>query len=559
MSSSTSKFWKSVRRKPCDAPPGGAIVLLQRLVLPILFASVILWPATGIAEPALPVAVIAKQLLETARKEAASGCTPDSDTLLRIICAGEIRVGLRTDYPRFSVRDAAGQFNGFEVDLAEVIARFLGVRLIPVAVTPSSRIPALGSRSVDLVIATMGHTVQRDSQALFVMPHYYQSRTAVVGAHDNPVANWSDLRAGHTACVPLGASFNILFAQRHVHTMTFETASQLVDALNFNRCSLVVHDDTFFMSRLADQEWTDKFGIKFSFAPLPWGMAVARTGATQLGQLLGVLSVAFHADEVFIRLAEANGIDISFLKRQQEKWSIPGCVAERGLPSEPCLLAPADTSAQDRRTSFAPTVTAVETIVRNWFDVKLDLSILKSSVKTELLLEGIGFSLALIIGSMSATLMYGLTLAAFGRSRFRLIRWTSAGLCAVGQTTPMPLLMFFGYIIAGGLIHYSALVALITAILVLGFYNGAYLGQALEEARQSLLRSHTAPGNGQSRSVSTGRGAVVVAWAQLVAFLVNATKGSPAANMIGVPEFLAVLSDLTAHLQERIGVYLVLL
>ncbi|MGE4046647.1 MAG: hypothetical protein AB7F35_17440, partial [Acetobacteraceae bacterium] len=42
-------------------------------------------------------------------------------------------------------------------------------------------------------------------------------------------------------------------------------------------------------------------------------------------------------------------------------------------------------------------------------------------------------------------------------------------------------------------------------------------------------------------------------------FLVNATKGSPAANMIGVPEFLAVLSDLTAHLQERIGVYLVLL
>jgi ABC-type amino acid transport system permease subunit len=453
------------------------------------------------------------------------------------------------------VRDPSGQFHGFEVDIARAVAEFLGVKLVPVAVTPRNRIPALASRAVDLVIATMGHTVQRDAQARFILPHYYQSRTVVVGSHSNPVTDWADLQAGYTACVPLGASFNILLTQRHVHIMTFETATQLMDALNFNLCSLVVHDDTFFMSRMAESDWNRKFGVKFAFAPLPWGMAIAHTGADALGQLLDMLSVTFHTDDVFQRLAKAHALDTAFLEWQTDKWSLPGCVLVGGLPNRPCLLPPSDTGVDDKRTAFAPMVTALETLVTEWLGTGIDLSILKSSAMVQLLLEGMGFSLALIVGSMAATLGFAMGFAAMLRSRFRISRWTSVALTAVGQTTPMPLLMFFGYIIAGGLMHYSASVALATAILVLGFYNGSYAGQALDEAQRSLDASQVGP-SGPRR---VARGTMVVAWAQLVAFLVNATKGSPAANMIGVPEFLAVLSDLTAHLQDRVGVYLVLL
>jgi ABC-type amino acid transport system permease subunit len=43
------------------------------------------------------------------------------------------------------------------------------------------------------------------------------------------------------------------------------------------------------------------------------------------------------------------------------------------------------------------------------------------------------------------------------------------------------------------------------------------------------------------------------------AFLINATKATPAADLIGVPEFLSVLTDLTAYSRDRLGVYLVLL
>jgi len=55
------------------------------------------------------------------------------------------------------------------------------------------------------------------------------------------------------------------------------------------------------------------------------------------------------------------------------------------------------------------------------------------------------------------------------------------------------------------------------------------------------------------------RRALGLASVQLVAFLINAAKGSPAAGMIGVPDFLNVVTDLTASSPERFTMYVMLL
>jgi polar amino acid transport system substrate-binding protein len=47
--------------------------------------------------------------------------------------------------------------------------------------------------------------------------------------------------------------------------------------------------------------------------------------------------------------------------------------------------------------------------------------------------------------------------------------------------------------------------------------------------------------------------------AQLVAFVVNATRGSPAASVIGVPELLSALTDISSFSSERITTYTLLL
>ena len=523
-----------------------------RIILGILI-TLLVW----LAHPALVQRAVADTNAPLARAaalrdQAAADCADSQDVLRRVLCRGKLRVGLRADYRGFSVRDADGTLVGFEVDLANAIAAFLGVAMEPVIVDPKSRIPILAGRGADLVIATMGHTLQRDPNAGFVRPHYFGSRTVVVGPADSTVHDWDDLRGGHAVCLPLGASFNILFVQRHIRILTFDNATALMDALSFGQCQFIAHDDTFFARYVADPAWSSRFAIRFGFAPLPWGMAVPPEDGTHLQSLLSALSLAWLRDGTLLSLAERHQLPTQFLADQRARLSAPGCVMADGSPEPACLFPPVDTSIGDRESVLAPAAAALEAALSAWFGLTVDLTVVKKEASASLVLEGIGYSLAMVAGSMVTTLGFAFLLAALAASRFAPARWLGALLIQIGQSTPMPLLLFFGYIVAGGLTTYSPMVALLTAMVMLGFYNGGYTASALHDAALTLGQ---VPGG----RMPTQRTIVALAWTQIVAFLINATKGAPAADMIGVPEFLGVITDLTAHTRDRFVLYTILL
>jgi len=83
--------------------------------------------------------------IKAARDQVSKSCSTDQgsdDTLKKIICSGQVRIGVRTNYKSFGELD--GDKNvGFEIDLAGAIAKELGVRPIFVSVGPADRIAAL--------------------------------------------------------------------------------------------------------------------------------------------------------------------------------------------------------------------------------------------------------------------------------------------------------------------------------------------------------------------------------------------------------------------------------
>jgi ABC-type amino acid transport system permease subunit len=109
----------------------------------------------------------------------------------------------------------------------------------------------------------------------------------------------------------------------------------------------------------------------------------------------------------------------------------------------------------------------------------------------QLLIDGITYSLILVSGSLVATAAIGFLFGRAGSSRIAVIRVAASALMSLGQTTPMPLLMFFGYVLAGGIMQYSAPVSLFVAITVLGFYNGCYVGVAIRDANRIAQTSAT--------------------------------------------------------------------
>ena len=511
--------------------------------------------ATGAGSRSLAAAT---RLLEQARAEAAQSCSHPPDILVRILCEQRLRVGLRGYYPGFSVRNENGSYSGFEPDIARRIAAFLGVRLVIVPVDPKSRIPTLAGGQADLIIATMGHTAERGAEVTVIRPHYYVSQTAIVGPVTSAVANWEDL-GGRTVCLPLGASSNIIFARHNVRILTFDRPEQLLDALRFHKCAFIVHDDTFFAKSLADPEWAAQFGIKFRFSPLPWGMAVAGEDAGQFAALLEDLSVAYHADGVVLELAAANRLDLSFLERERQRWADSSCVAANGAPIETCLMPPVKNTRPDR-SYIADQATWLERAAADWLGVKIDLALFKNRDTLGLVLNGIAYSLALIVGTLISTTIFALGFGRLMVSGPVPVSRSVRALTAIGQVTPLPLLMFFAYVVAGGIAQYTGVIALAAAVAAIGIYNGSNAARAIDEAHQTLLR----PANSaDDPETADNRGsffrAVSLADVQLVAFLINAAKGSPAAGMIGVPEFLNVVTDLTADSRDRITMYLMLL
>lgn len=73
-----------------------------------------------------------------------------------ILSAGKIKIGVPENFAPFGSLGAEGEYVGYDIDVAKLIAKDLEVELELVPVTSKQRIPFLETDKVDLVISSMG-------------------------------------------------------------------------------------------------------------------------------------------------------------------------------------------------------------------------------------------------------------------------------------------------------------------------------------------------------------------------------------------------------------------
>ena len=93
-----------------------------------------------------------------------------------VIKRGVLRVGLDTFVP-WAMRDKAGKFIGFEVDIAEALARDMGVSVQYVPTAWNGIIPALLANKFDVLIGGMTVTPERSEKVLFTDPYEYSGQS----------------------------------------------------------------------------------------------------------------------------------------------------------------------------------------------------------------------------------------------------------------------------------------------------------------------------------------------------------------------------------------------
>ena len=127
-------------------------------------------------------------------------------TLEEIAQRGELRVACQTQGPPFSFIDKNGKRTGSSIELCELLAKDMGVKVTFLDFDWDGLIPALLSKKADILAADMTPTIKRAMKIGFTKPFMYTGSVVFVKA-DSPIKTIDDAKkAGLKAAVLLGST-----------------------------------------------------------------------------------------------------------------------------------------------------------------------------------------------------------------------------------------------------------------------------------------------------------------------------------------------------------------
>jgi polar amino acid transport system substrate-binding protein len=120
------------------------------------------------------------------------------DAIDAIIARGVIRIGVSGDLPPFGTSGADGKLEGYDVDVANLLAKELGVRAELRPLRSGNRVASLLAHEVDLVVANLGVNPQRAKSVAFSSP-YAPFFSGVFGAPGVAVSTPAELQGKRVA------------------------------------------------------------------------------------------------------------------------------------------------------------------------------------------------------------------------------------------------------------------------------------------------------------------------------------------------------------------------
>ena len=130
-------------------------------------------------------------------------------TLAQIKAAGELKIGCEAAYVPFTYRDA-GKIVGYDVELADIFCKTLGVKPNFIDTAWAGVIPSLYAKKFDIIMSSMSYTKERLERVAFSIPYAEASQAMLVRAGDaGAIKGLTDLN-GRVLAVKLGSPGQVL-------------------------------------------------------------------------------------------------------------------------------------------------------------------------------------------------------------------------------------------------------------------------------------------------------------------------------------------------------------
>lgn len=236
----------------------------------------------------------------------ASLATPGfaADLLDDIKAKGAIKVGLEGTYPPFNYQDESGKLTGFEVELAQALAKELGVEAQFQPTKWDGILAALESRRLDVVINQVTISDERRKKYDFSTPYTVSGIQALTRKADGDSIKSAQDLAGKKVGVGLGTNYEQWLKENvpQADIRTYDDDPTKFQDLNVGRIDVILVD------RLAAFEMVEKTGGRLAvagdaFSRQESGIAL-RKGNPQLLAAIDAALARLKADGTLRQLSE---------------------------------------------------------------------------------------------------------------------------------------------------------------------------------------------------------------------------------------------------------------
>jgi len=202
---------------------------------------------------------------------------PTAPVIKSIMSKGEVVVGMAGDMPPLNMRTKDGRLVGYEVDLAQAIAKYMGVKLRPVTMPFNDLLPALYGRKVDMVISGMTMSPERNLKVAFVGPYYASGKSILAKtATLAQVDEVSKIKAANVKITALRGSTSEVFVQQAFPNVQYVPAATYDEGVKMvldDRAHAMVADHPLVITSALRYPELAAIVTPFTYEPI--GVAVA--------------------------------------------------------------------------------------------------------------------------------------------------------------------------------------------------------------------------------------------------------------------------------------------
>lgn len=153
---------------------------------------------------------------------------------------GTINIGVLSGEPPWGFTNEKGEPVGVDIDVSQLLARDMGVKIKYEPMTVTSRIPSLLTGKVDILVASMGMFPDRAKVVQFSRP-YVANVNLVVAGKDKPITTYADLK-NYRVAVNRGNVIDIAVTQNAppgTQILRFDDDASAVQALRAGQADAV--------------------------------------------------------------------------------------------------------------------------------------------------------------------------------------------------------------------------------------------------------------------------------------------------------------------------------